>query len=66
MSTWSPPLNDGGTWNTILRSSSSEFPFELVLVDLSFNLIWYCLRFLLNFGIPFQLDLVLLEVPFEI
>ena len=33
-----PPLNDGGTWNCILRSSSSEFPFYLVLVNLSFHL----------------------------
>ena len=33
-----PPPNDEGTWNSILRSSSSEFPFDLVL-DLSFHLI---------------------------
>ena len=61
-----PPLNDGDTWNTILRSSSSEFPFDLVLVDLGFHLILYCWSFLLRFGTELSFDFVLVDLSFHL
>ena len=41
-----------------------DFQFDLVLVDLSFHLIWYCWSFLLRSGTEFPFDLVLLGASF--